>query len=87
MHGRDVGLGRLDLGEDPLGVGDQRGPGRGRPDAAAVADDERRPGLGLEPGDRLRDRRLGVGQRLRRRGERAPLDDLAEHLQPAQVQH
>ena len=41
---------------------------------AAVADDERRPGLRFEPRDGLRDGRLRVGERLRGGRERAPRD-------------
>ena len=47
-----------------VGVRDQRGAGGGRAHAAPVALDQRRAGLGLERGDRLRDRRLRVGERL-----------------------
>jgi hypothetical protein len=86
-HRRQVGLGGLDLSEDRLGMTDQRRPGLGRPHASAVTDDERRPSLGLEPGDRLRDGRLRVGEGLRSGRKRPPADHLAEHLEPAEVQH
>ena len=65
-HRRQLGLGRLDPGEDPIRVLDQAGPGCRRPDPATVPDDQGGAGLSLEPGDRLRDRRLGVGERLGR---------------------
>ena len=46
-------LGRAHLGEDRLGVLDERRPGCGGAHATPVAHHERRPGLGLEPRDRL----------------------------------
>ena len=48
--------------------------------AAAVADEQRRAGLGLEPRDRLGDGRLRVVERIGRRRERSALDDLARML-------
>ena len=68
-HSRDrghVGLGRLQPGEDPVRVLDERGAGRGRADAPAVALDQGDARLVLEPCDGLRDRRLRVGECLGR---------------------
>ena len=61
---RQLGLGRLELGEDPLGVLHERGCRPRSAHAAPVALDQRRAGLGLERGDGLRDRGLRVGQGL-----------------------
>ena len=53
----------------------------------AIALDQRDARLGLELGDRLRDRRLRVGERVRGGREGAAGRDLAEHLQALHVQH
>ena len=45
------------------------------------------PGLALERGDLLRDGRRRVGQRLGRTGQRPAARDLAQHPQPADVEH
>ena len=82
---RDLVLGRLHLGEDPADVAGQRGAGRGRPDAAAAALDQRRPGFALERGDRLGDGRLRVGEGVGGRREGAVGDDLAEDVEPAHI--
>jgi hypothetical protein len=87
QHRSQVGLGGLDPREDPLGVLDQAGPGGGRPHAAPIPDDQRRPGLGLEPGDRLRHGRLGVTERLGGGRERAPSHHLREHPNAPDIQH
>ncbi len=80
-HRRQIRLGGLDPREDSLGVLDQLGSRRGRSDAAAVAHDQRRAGLGLEPSDRLRDRGLRVRQRLSRRRERPAAHHLGQDPQ------
>ena len=69
----DLRLGGLELGEDAVGVLGQRGAGGGRADAAPVALDQRDAGLGLERGDRLRDGRLRVGERVGGAPRRSPL--------------
>ena len=86
-HRRQVRFGRLDPREDPLGVLDELRAGRRRADAGSVAHDERRAGLGLEAGDRLRDRGLRVRERLSRRRERAASHDLGQDPQPTDIQH
>ena len=59
-------LGRVQPREDALGVPNERLAGGGQADAARVALQQRQPGFGLERGDLLGDRRLGVGERGRR---------------------
>ena len=59
-------------------MADERAPGLGEPHAARVAVDEHRAGLALQRRDLLRDRRLRVGERLGRGGERAPRGDLPQ---------
>ena len=86
-HRGELRLGRLDPREDRLRVLDQAGPRGRRPDPAAVAHDQRRAGLGLQPRDRLRDRRLGVRQRLGRARERPPARHLAQDPQATDMQH
>ncbi len=86
-HRRQVGLGRLDLGEDRLGVRDQCRPGGGRPDAPPIADDQGGAGLRLETRDRLRDGRLRVGESLGSGGERPAVDHFDKHLETAEAQH
>ena len=63
-----------------------RAGGRG-PQAPAVADDQRGARLRLQRGHRLRDRGLGVGQRVRGGRERALDHDLPQHPEPLHVQH
>jgi hypothetical protein len=83
----DLRLGRLDPREDAVGVGDQRGTGGGRTNAAPVAVQQDRAGLSLERRDGLRDRRLRVGERVGRGRERAPPGDFPEHPEAGHVQH
>ena len=84
---RDLGLGCLHPGQDPVGVAGEGGARRGRPNAAAVALDQRRPDFALERRDRLRDRRLRVGEGVGGGGEGAVGDDLAEDHESSRVQH
>ncbi|HWF75243.1 MAG TPA: cytochrome P450 [Solirubrobacteraceae bacterium] len=86
-HRGELLLGGVDLGEDRPRLLDQGRPRRRGPHAAAIANDERRPHLGLEASDGLGDGRLRVGQRLGRGRERSPLDDLTENSKTAQIQH
>src|SRR5262245_48242188 len=80
-------LGRLDAGEDRVRVGYERAAGLGEPHAARAALHELRPGLALERGHVLADRRLCEVERLRRGGERAPRRDLPEHAHPLDIEH
>ena len=84
---RELGLGRLDAGQDRLRVHNQRRAGGGRAHAPAIALDQLRAGLGLQRGDGLRDRRLRVAERVGRRGEGAARGHLPEHPQTLHVQH
>ena len=70
--------GRLHLGQDALGVGQQRTAGLGRHDAAPDAHEERHAELALEAPDLLGERRLGQMQHLRGGAERPLLDGLPE---------
>ena len=69
---------RLHLGQDALGVRQQRAARLGRHDAAPDAHEERHAELALEPADLLRERRLGQVQHLGGGAERPLLDGLAE---------
>ena len=73
---------------DDLGraVGQQL-PGRGEPDPSADPLQQLRAGLGLEPGDVVGDRRLGVVQFPRRRGDRSVAGDGVDDAQAGDVQH
>jgi hypothetical protein len=70
-----------------VGVADAHGGGAVLAEAAAVALDHRLADLALERRELLGDRRGGQVQGIRRRGERALLGDLAQHAQPAGVDH
>ena len=59
---RDLGLGRLHPRQDAADVAGQSGARGGGAHAAAGALDQRRSDLSLERGDRLRHRRLRVGE-------------------------
>ena len=56
----------------------------GQPHPARAPLQQGRAGLTLERRDLLADRRLGVVERVRRRGERSEAGDLAQHSQPAE---
>ena len=62
-------------------------PAGREPDAAADPLQQLRAGLGLEPGEVVGDRRLGVVQLLRRRGDRSVAGDGVDDAQPVDVQH
>jgi hypothetical protein len=68
-------------------VGQQRTAGVGQADRADAALHQPGSGLLFERGDLLADRRLGVGQRLGRGGERAPDRDLPQHPETAWIEH
>ena len=69
---------RLDLGQDALGVRQERASRLGRLDAAPDAHEQRNAQLALEPADLLRERGLRQVQDLGRRAERPLLEGLAE---------
>jgi hypothetical protein len=58
-----------------------------RPMISADVLQQLRAGLGLEPGEVVGDRRLGVVQLLRRRGDRSMACDGVDDAQPVDVQH
>jgi hypothetical protein len=80
-------LGRLELGEDALGVAHQHMARGGEPDPARGAVDERDARLALEPRDLLRHGRLGVVERLGGRRERSAEGDLPQDLEEPHVVH
>ncbi len=93
-HGRDPGLQRLELAADLLlelestsGVRGQRLAVRGQPHAAAVRHEERHPGVLLQLGELLRDRRRAVGEGLGDGGERAAQCEFVQQAEAAQFEH
>ena len=85
--GGELRAGGIDAADDLGGAVGQQLPGRGEPDPAADPLQQLRAGLGLEPGEVMRDRRLGVVQLLRRRGDRSMARDGVDDAQPVDVQH
>ena len=83
----EVGLGRLEPGQDPLRMADQGAAGGSRPHAAPVALDERHPGLGLQRRHRLRNGGLREGEGFGRGRERPAQHDLPEDAQAGYVEH
>jgi hypothetical protein len=79
--------GGIDPADDLRRAVGQQLPGRGEPDPSANPLQQLRAGLGLEPGDVVGDRRLGVVQLLRRRGNRSMTRDGVDDAQPVDVQH
>src|ERR687885_1870724 len=61
--------------------------GRGEPDPATDPLQQLGAGLGLEPGEVMGDRRLGVVQLLRRRGDRSVTGHGVDDPEPVDVQH
>ena len=83
----ELRVGGVDASDDLGRAVGQQLPGRGEPDAAADPLQQLRAGLGLEPGEVVGDRRLGVVQLLRRRGDRPVAGDGVDDAQPGDVQH
>ena len=81
------GLGRLQAGDDALGVLDEQLAGRGQPQAARPPLDQRRLGLGLQRRDLLGDGRLRVRQRLGGRRERPAVGDFPQDPEAIHVEH
>jgi len=68
----------------PLG---EQSPRVGEPDAAPSPLDELGTRLRLQPGQMVTDRRLGVVQRVGRRGDRPVPGDGHQHAEPRYIQH
>ena len=83
----EVRLGLLEVGEDPLGVGDQALTGAGQPDPPPVALEQRHARLALELRELLADRRGRHPQRLGGSGDRAARGYLSEHSESLNVEH
>jgi long-chain acyl-CoA synthetase len=73
--------------DDLLGPLGEQPPGVGQPYAAARPLQQPGPGLGLQPGDVVADRGLGVVQRLGRGGDRAVPGHGDQDAEPGHVQH
>jgi hypothetical protein len=78
-HRLELGLGIGQAREDRVGVTDEHATRVGQVHAAGGAIHELRAGLALQRCDLLRDRRLGVGQRLGGGGERTLRRDLFQN--------
>jgi hypothetical protein len=87
IAGGELGLGRLELGEHPLGPPDEQVSGGGEDDAPPLALEERDPDLALERGEVLGDRGRRVPERVGRGGDGAALGELAQHVESADVEH
>lgn len=85
--GGQRGIGRLQGGENHLGVPDKRLPGRGEGDPAAGAFQERDAGLPLQRGELLGDRGRRVGVRLGDGGDGAEPGQVPQQAQAADVNH
>jgi hypothetical protein len=75
---RHLGLGGLDLGQDSADVTGEGSAGGGRSHTAAAPLDQGRANFPLQRGDRLRHRRLRVGEGVRSGRERPVGDDFAK---------
>ena len=82
-----LALGDRLLGDNRVGVTEQRLAGVGESDPAGRAIEQRHAGAALECRHLLGDRRLRVGECLGGGRERAEPGDLAEDLQVAQLKH
>ena len=85
--GGQLRAGGIDPSDDLGGAVGQELPGGGEPDPSADALQQLRAGLGLQPGEMVGDRRLGVVQLLRRRGDGPMAGDGVNDAQPVDVQH
>jgi len=85
--GGQLRAGGIDPPDDLGGAVGQQPAGRGEPDPPADALQQLRAGLGLEPGEVMGDRRLGVVQLPRRRGDRSVARDGVDDAQTVDVQH
>jgi hypothetical protein len=87
VFGRELRLGGVELGQDAVRARDEAVRGGGEPDVAAVALEQRHPGLLLEPRQRLRDRRRRVADRLRDLRDRPAPGQLTQQAEAAHVEH
>ena len=87
QHGMEVLLGRLDLGEDEIGVGEQALARRRGARPAAISHHQRGSELLLQACDGLGHGRLGVLQRVGRSGEGALFDDFLQDAKAGEIQH
>jgi hypothetical protein len=79
---RTIRDGLVEVGEQPAGLGQERGARGGEPDAAAGAVEQRCADLLLEEGDLLAERRLGHVQALGGAREAQLLRDRHEVSEP-----
>jgi hypothetical protein len=84
---REVGLGRLELGDDRVGVADEPAAGLRELHSAPDALDQPHAGVALERGELLGDRRRRVGERLGDGGDGAARGELAQQAQATDVEH
>jgi hypothetical protein len=77
-----LGLDIVEPAEELAGASGEELALRGERDAAAGATGQRGPDLLLKPGEMVTDRRLGVVQLLRRRGDRPRPRDRVDHAKP-----
>ena len=80
-----LGLGRVQPGDDPLGVLQQHLAGRREPHPSRQPLEQRDPGLGLQRRDLLRDGRLGVGESVGGRRERTAVGNLDQDAKSVDV--
>ncbi|GIH80193.1 hypothetical protein Plo01_66220 [Planobispora longispora] len=85
--GGQLGRGLLQPFQYGLRVPDQRDPRRGERHPAAGPLQQRHPGLPLQGGELLGDRRRSEHQRLGHRGDRAPMGEFAEQAEPSHIEH
>lgn len=83
----EVGLDRLDLGEQSAGVLGEQPRGVGEADAAPARLQQALPDLTFEPAELLRDGRRRDVQDVGGPADRARGGDRVQHAQPFQVQH
>ncbi len=83
----EFGVHGFDLREDRLGAVHQQPAGLGEPDAAPHPLQQRYADLGLQFGELMAHRRLGVVQRLGGRRDRTFAGDGHQYTQPTQVDH
>ena len=82
-----VGFGRVQLGQQGVGVGDQDDGSRGEADPPALAFGEPHPDLALERGELLGDGGRRVAERGRGRRDRAVRADRVQHPKPTDIKH